>query len=51
VATVRWRLFDLPGKVVRHAGAYILKVAKQHLAMFQRIRDQSAERAQSTAPS
>jgi hypothetical protein len=26
VVTVRWRLFHLPGKVVRHAGAWVLKV-------------------------
>jgi len=27
VATVRWWLFHLPGKVVRHAGAWGLKIA------------------------
>ena len=26
VATVRWRLFQVPGRLVRHAGAWILKV-------------------------
>lgn len=41
VATVRWRLFHLPGKVVRHAGAWILKVAKSVLELFQSIREKS----------
>ena len=41
VATVRWRLFHLPGKVVRHAGAWILKVAQSAFALFQAIREKN----------
>lgn len=41
VATVRWRLFHLPGKVVRHAGAWVLKVAQSTLELFQSIREKS----------
>jgi hypothetical protein len=38
VATVRWRLFHLPGKLVRHAGAWVLKIAHENLDLFHRIR-------------
>ena len=41
VATVRWRLFHLPGKLVRHAGAWVLKIASENLDLFQRIRARS----------
>lgn len=41
VATVRWRLFHLPGKVVRHAGAWVLKVAQSVIELFQAIREKS----------
>lgn len=50
VATARWRLFAIPGKVVRHAGAYVLKIADRHLERFQQIRDRSAALAQAMAP-
>lgn len=46
VTTVRWRLFHLPGKVVRHAGMLILKVADAFLALFRDIRQQSFEQSQ-----
>ena len=41
VATVRWRLFHLPGKVVRHAGAWVLKVATDIVDLFRAIRERS----------
>ena len=41
VATVRWRLFHLPGKLVRHAGAWVLKIARESLDRFQGIRARS----------
>lgn len=50
VATVRWRLFHLPGKVVRHAGAWILKVAESALELFQSIREKSFKLAVSSSP-
>lgn len=50
VATVRWRLFHLPGKVVRHAGALILKVAAEVIDLFRSIRHQSFAQAQAFSP-
>ena len=50
VATVRWRLFHLPGKVVRHAGAWVLKVAASALELFQAIRERSFKLAMANAP-
>lgn len=41
VATVRWRLFHLPGKLVRHAGAGVLKIARESLDLFHSIRARS----------
>ncbi len=41
VSTIRWRLFHLPGKLVRHAGAWVLKVAVDALDLFRSIRDRS----------
>ena len=41
VATVRWRLFHLPGKLVRHAGAWVLKIASESLDLFHSIRARS----------
>lgn len=38
VATVRWRLFHLPGKIVCHAGQLILKVATEWVGLFRLIR-------------
>jgi len=50
VATVRWRLFHLPGKVVRHAGAWVLKVAAETLDLFRSIRARSFVLAQAISP-
>lgn len=50
VATVRWRLFHLPGKVVRHAGAWVLKVAAESVDLFRSIRTRSFALAQALAP-
>ena len=50
VATVRWRLFHLPGKVVRHAGAWVLKVAATTIELFRTIRAQSFVLARALSP-
>jgi hypothetical protein len=50
VTTVRWRLFHLPGKVVRHAGAWVLKVAAGSLDLFRSIRARSFVLAQAMSP-
>lgn len=50
VTSVRWRLFHLPGKVVRHAGAWVLKVASETLDLFRAIRTRSFALAQSLSP-
>ena len=50
VATVRWRLFHLPGKVVRHAGAWVLKVAAVTLDLFRTIRGQSFALTRALSP-
>jgi hypothetical protein len=41
IATVRWRLFQIPGRLVRHAGAWTLRVASQVAADFAAIRTRS----------
>ena len=50
VTTVRWRLLHLPGKVVRHAGAWVLKVATDVVELFRDIRAKSFTLAQALAP-
>lgn len=50
VTTVRWRLLHLPGKVVRHAGAWVLKVATEVVGLFRSIRARSFELAQAMSP-
>ena len=50
VATVRWRLFHLPGKVVRHAGSWVLKVAAQSVDLFRAIRARSFAQAVTMSP-
>lgn len=50
VATVRWRLFHLPGKVVRHAGAWVLKVAAEAVDLFHSVRAKSFVMAQAMSP-
>ena len=41
VATVRWRLFQVPGRLVRHAGAWVLKVAATVAEDFAAIRSRA----------
>jgi hypothetical protein len=41
VATVRWRLFQIPGRLVRHAGTWTLKVAANVAADFAAIRSRA----------
>ncbi len=43
VQTVRWRLFSMAGKVVRHAGRLILKVKQSLFELFLSIRKKSYE--------
>ena len=50
VATVRWRLFHLPGKVARRAGAWVLKVATGAVDLFRVIRERSFVLAQAMSP-
>lgn len=50
VTTVRWRLFHLPGKVVRHAGAWVLKIATASVELFRSIRKKSFKLAVANAP-
>jgi len=45
VQTLRWRLYQAAGKVVRHAGAVILKVALEMFALFEEIRTRCRELA------
>ncbi len=46
VRTVRWRLYQMAGKVVRHAGAVILKVQQWLWGLCEEIRTRWAEAAQ-----
>jgi len=46
VRTVRWRLYQVAGKVVRHAGAVILKVQQWLWGLCEEIRTRCAEAAQ-----
>ncbi len=41
IQTVRWQVYQVAGKVVRHAGALLLKLAYDLLPLFQKIRDRS----------
>lgn len=43
VATVRWRLFQIAGKLVRHAGQWVLKVGRDMLDLFERIRSRAQQ--------
>lgn len=45
VQTLRWRLYQSAGKVVSHAGAVILKVARWLFALFEEIRTRCGELA------
>jgi len=46
VRTVRWRLYQMAGKVVRHAGAVILKVQQWLWGLCEEIRTRWVEAAQ-----
>lgn len=48
VRTVRWRLYQTAGKVVRHAGALCLKVSSGVIALFEEIRARCRMVAQTT---
>lgn len=50
VVTVRWRLFHLPGKLVRHAGAWVLKIATEVVDLFRSIRERSFVLAAALSP-
>ncbi|EQD23927.1 MAG: hypothetical protein D084_Lepto4C00665G0003 [Leptospirillum sp. Group IV 'UBA BS'] len=41
IQTVRWQVYQVAGKVVRHAGALLLKVADDLLPFFQALRERS----------
>lgn len=45
VQTLRWRLYQTAGKVVRHAGAVILKVAAWMFDLFEEVRTRCRELA------
>lgn len=36
--TVRWRFYQTPGKIVRHADALYLKVAREVVGLFEAVR-------------
>lgn len=50
VTTVRWRLFNLPGKVVSHAGAWVLKISAGAIELFRSIREKSFKLAVASTP-
>ena len=41
IQTVRWQVYQVAGKVVRHAGSLLLKVAEDLLPFFQALRERS----------
>ncbi len=41
IQTVRWQVYQVAGKVVRHAGSLLLKVADDLLPFFQALRERS----------
>lgn len=45
VQTVRWRLYQTAGKIVRHAGRVYLKVSRAALALFEAIRARCLQEA------
>ena len=50
VATVRWRLFQVPGRLVRHAGTWVLKVAATVAEEFADIRARGYATLHALAP-
>lgn len=47
IQTLRWRLYQVAGKVVTHARALILKIGRGVFALFEEIRTRTAEAARS----
>jgi len=43
IQTVRWRLYQIAGKVVDHAGAVYLKIRRTWLKLFESIRTRAAQ--------
>ncbi len=41
IQTIRWQVYQVAGKVVRHAGALLLKVAEDVLSLFQSLREKT----------
>jgi hypothetical protein len=41
IATVRWRLFQVPERLVRHADAWVLKIPAATVDWFADIRQRS----------
>lgn len=50
LATVCWRLFHLPGMVIRRPEAWVLKIAKDSFDLFLSIHARSFALAQALAP-
>ena len=50
VATIRWRLFHLPRKVVKHTWTLTLKITTEFVELFENIRVTRYLLAQSLAP-
>lgn len=50
VVAVRWRLFHLPGQVLRHAGSWVLQVAADAVDLFRSIRARSFAQAVANSP-
>jgi hypothetical protein len=40
IATLRWRLIEIAGKVVRHGRRLILRVGSSHFELFRTVRRQ-----------
>ena len=43
VKTIRYKLYNIAGKVITHSRKLILKVSDEYLSLFQRIRDRAYE--------
>jgi hypothetical protein len=39
IASLRWRLIQIAGKVVRHGRQLILRVSKSHFELFRMVRE------------
>jgi hypothetical protein len=38
IASLRWQLLQIAGKVVRHGRQFILRVSKTHIELFRAVR-------------